>query len=114
MVLYQQRVHDRLKELERELARFVAAARLFRDVHAVYVFGSFARGSVGPRSDLDLLVVRDTTRSGPMRAEDLAIAARLTIESDILVLTPEEYERRSASTKFWRDVLADARQVYAA
>ncbi|GAC1443966.1 MAG: hypothetical protein NVS2B8_17280 [Vulcanimicrobiaceae bacterium] len=105
---------ERRDRLERALQRFVASARTFPDVRAVYVFGSFARNEVGVRSDLDLLVIRDTTRRGPMRGEDLAVDALVGIECDLLVLTPAEFAQRGLGTTFWRAVIDEAKLVYAA
>ncbi len=105
---------DRRTILETALARFVETARRFADVRAVYVFGSLARGAVGVRSDLDLLVVRETVLRGPMRGEDLAMAALLGIEYDLIVLTPAEYDARGGGSSFWHDVISEAKLVYAA
>lgn len=114
MTEYERRVADRRAVLQRALTRFVETARRFPDVRAVYIFGSLARNDVGLRSDLDLLVVRETTRRGPMRGEDLAVDALLGIEYDLLVVTPQEHATRAAASSFWRDVIAEARLVYAA
>lgn len=114
MTPYERRVAERRKLLEDALARFVDTARSFSDVRAVYVFGSLAREDVGIRSDLDLLVVRETARRGPMRGEDLAIAALLGIDYDLIVLTPAEYDSRGGGSSFWSDVIAEAKLVYAA
>jgi len=114
MRAYVQRAEQRREELDRALVRFVETARRFSDVRAVYVFGSFARGDVGPRRDLDLLVVRDTARRGPSRGEDLAMEALLGIEYDLVVVTPAEYAARSSASSFWHRIVNEARQVYAA
>ncbi|GAC1303038.1 MAG: hypothetical protein NVS2B3_13310 [Vulcanimicrobiaceae bacterium] len=114
MTPYERRVAERRTILERALARFVEIARRFSDVRAVYVFGSLARADVGPRSDLDLLVVRETARRGPMRGEDLAIEALLGIEYDLIVLTPAEFASRGGGSSFWFDIIAEAKLVYAA
>lgn len=114
MIGHERRVAERRALLETALARFVEVARRFADVRAVYVFGSLAREEVGIRSDLDLLVVRDTTLRGPMRGEDLAVEALLGIEYDLVVLTPPEYASGGGGSSFWRDVIAEAKLVYAA
>ena len=114
MSAYDRRIAFRRASLEAALAKFVATARRFPGVHAVYVFGSLARNDVGLRSDLDLLVVRETSRRGPLRGEDLAVEALLGIEYDLLVLTPEEYAAGGGTSTFWRDVIAEAKLVYAA
>lgn len=105
---------ERRTVLERALERFVASARKFPDVRAVYVFGSLARGDVGVRSDLDVLVVRETSSRGPMRAEDFVVDALLGIECDVLVLTPVEFAARGGGSSFWADVIGEARLIYAA
>lgn len=105
---------ERREALEHALERFVASARKFPDVRAVYVFGSLARGDVGVRSDLDVLVVRETVLRGPMRAEDLVVDALLGIECDVLVLTPVEFAARGGGSSFWAGVIGEAKLVYAA
>lgn len=68
--------------------------RRFRP-HKIILFGSQARGDADPKSDVDLLVV--CPLSGRRRREmmvemDLALNG-LGIARDIVILTPEEYER---------------------
>jgi len=60
----------------------------------VILFGSQARGTADAHSDVDLLVVCPLIgrRQDMMVAMDLALNG-LGIARDILVLTPEEYER---------------------
>jgi len=60
---------------------------------SIILFGSHARGTAGPGSDLDLLVVMPV--SGPKR--DLVVDIRMAIGAirlakDVIVLTPEEFE----------------------
>jgi predicted nucleotidyltransferase len=60
----------------------------------VILFGSQARGTGGDRSDVDLLVICDVgdDRRALMVAMDRALSG-LEIARDIVVLTPEEFER---------------------
>lgn len=113
MTPYEARAAARCAQLEAAVVRFVEVARRYPDVRAVYVFGSLAREDVAPKSDLDLLVVRETTLRGPRRGEDLAMDALLGIEFDLLVLTPSEYASPVQSS-FWYDVIGEARLCYAA
>jgi predicted nucleotidyltransferase len=62
----------------------------------VILFGSYARGEAGVDSDVDLLVVMDSTaprfeQSTPLR---LAISERWTEPVDVIVRSPEVFERR--------------------
>jgi len=110
----QRRCEARARTLDAALRQFVAAVRTMSGVHAIYVFGSFAEGNVGPYSDLDLLVVRETALTGPERGADLVIEAKLDIPCDLVVVTPSEYRDRLPNTSFGRTILASARMAHAA
>jgi len=95
------------------LERFVTIARRYADVRAVYVFGSYARGDVRPHSDLDVLVVRDTHVRRIDRDRDLRLAFDVPIGIDLIVVTPDEFERGLPTTGFGRTILSEATRVYA-
>ena len=111
---FAERAAARRRELEIAVDRFVAVCRERPDVRAVYAFGSFASGEIGPRSDLDLLVVRETTIRGIERGTDLAAEADLGIALDLIVVTPAEYREKLPTTTFGQTILATARALYAA
>lgn len=73
-----------------------ATRRLVEQFHPqrVILIGSQARGSSNPRSDVDFLVICPVqgSRRLLMVAMDRALSG-LNIARDIIVLTPEEYER---------------------
>lgn len=61
---------------------------------AAFLFGSYARGDADAWSDIDLLVVMQTDRvfiERPLELIDVLDA--LPTATDILVYTPEEFER---------------------
>jgi len=62
--------------------------------HRIILFGSQARGTADERSDVDILVVCpvENNRRSLMVAIDRALKG-LGIARDIVVLTPEEFER---------------------
>ena len=80
----------------------------YRIVKAV-LFGSFARGEATRHSDVDLLLVQDTTKRFLDRYDGIygeitdAIRGR---DVDVLIYTPEELQRM-ADRPFIRTVLAE-------
>lgn len=80
-------VQERIEEMVR---------RIVSQFHPdkIILFGSHARGQAGPDSDVDLLIVMPV--EGPKRRKateiDGALADR-TIPLDLIVVTPEEFER---------------------
>ena len=69
-------------------------ARRFKP-EQIILFGSHARGTAGPDSDVDLLVVMPVGG----RKRDLELAMRLALHDfvvamDVIVVTPEEVARR--------------------
>jgi predicted nucleotidyltransferase len=111
---YEERLKERRSLLDVSLERFLDVCRTKSDVLEVYAFGSFARGAIGPTSDLDLLVVRRTEIPYHDRGDDLRRDSRLAVRVDLVVVTPEEFTSSLPSNSFGRSILASARRVYAA
>lgn len=60
----------------------------------IILFGSYAYGHPSPDSDMDLLIVMDTNASPHKRAVPIRkILKGIGIPKDIIVKTPEEFER---------------------
>jgi predicted nucleotidyltransferase len=75
------------------LAEVVRRIRQAGDPERIILFGSHAYGDPDPRSDLDLLIVQESTLSPHQRAVPIYRAlAGLLIPKDILVYTPSEAE----------------------
>jgi predicted nucleotidyltransferase len=73
------------------------AARIVRMFHPymVVLFGSHARGTAGPDSDVDFLIIMDVP--GTRRAARLAIYRALAdrpLPVDVVVATPDDVRRR--------------------
>ncbi len=111
---YADRCRDRRVLLDEALQNVVAACRAEPSVREAYVFGSYATEKVGPTSDLDVLVVRDTDLGIIDRAVDLKMAARSRVNIDLVVVTPYEYECTFPTSSFGRMGIAMARRIYAA
>lgn len=60
----------------------------------IILFGSHAKGTAGPDSDLDLLVVMPVSGSKRDKQIEVRLALRdIHIPKDIIVVTPDELER---------------------
>src|SRR5690349_9026849 len=59
----------------------------------IVLFGSHARGTPGPYSDVDLLVVMQPHGSKRRRAVEIyGLLAGMGVSKDVIVVTPEEFE----------------------
>lgn len=84
---------------------------------AIYLFGSYAYGTPGPHSDLDLLVVVEDSPLNAYDRDALAYQAigPIGISKDVQVYTRREFEERAALTvSFERTVKEKGRLLYAA
>jgi uncharacterized protein len=84
------------REAQRTIKRMIRRIVERFDPERVILFGSHARGTAGPDSDVDLLVVMPV--SGSKREKQLEIRLVLRefgIPKDVIVTTPEEFAWRS-------------------
>ena len=80
----------------------------------IILFGSWAWGEPHEYSDLDLFVIKDTTRPSLKRIEDLdRLFSRRDLPMDFLVYTPEQVKQRLAIDDFFvRDILTNGKVLY--
>jgi predicted nucleotidyltransferase len=65
------------------------------DPEQIVLFGSHARGTAGPDSDVDLLVILPVSGSKRARQIEMRVALHdIRVPKDIIVVTPEEVARR--------------------
>ena len=80
-----------------EVAAREMVHRIVKQFHPekIIAFGSLVRGQAGPDSDLDILVIMPVQGSCRQKANeiDLALADR-TIPMDIIVVTPDQFDRQ--------------------
>lgn len=93
--------------LEAEAARITEALTRMPGVRKVLLFGSLARGAADRRSDLDLIVIQETTLPFLERSRAIFNYARPEVAVDLLVYTPSEFEEIRERV-FFRQALADA------
>ena len=81
-------------EVEAKIQEMVRRIVTGFDPERIILFGSYARGDVGPDSDVDLLVVMKT-ESRKQSTRDIRVALGVMgIPKDVIVNTPDEFERR--------------------
>jgi predicted nucleotidyltransferase len=101
-------VGDQARELTRVVNQLVATFHPER----VYLFGSQARGTPRPDSDIDILVVVPTADQPTYR---LAALAPLGLPVELLFMTRREFEERAlAAASLPARVLSEGRLPYAA
>ena len=92
--------------------------RIVREIHPhkIILFGSYAWGQPSEYSDLDLLVVMNSSLARPdTRAMQIeALFRDLDVPMDVIAYTPEEIENcLKKNNPFIRDIMDRGRLVYA-
>lgn len=82
-------------------------------VKQAFVFGSRASENYDGSSDLDLLIIADTKKPFIHRRDDFEFLFDQIPELDLLVYTPEEFEKLSKenSTGFWQNINSEKKQI---
>ncbi len=104
---WRERAQSRLAELDRAVITLRAALCDFPGVRGALIFGSYARREVGPESDLDVIVVRETPLPRAERDDDIRRALTLAVPYDLVTLTPDEYKRLTHERPFFVQARAD-------
>ena len=88
-------------------------ARLAGRVEAAYIFGSYGTSEFGRDSDVDLMLVVRTDQPFLERSLDFSDICDLAASMDLLVYTPEEFERLTIepSPGFWTSAVASMRRL---
>lgn len=80
--------------LARSLEEIVARLSGMPEVERVILFGSYAGGRADLFTDLDLLVVMSSEQDFVRRTAGLYQKVRADVDLDLLVYTPDEFERQ--------------------
>jgi len=80
----------------------------------IILFGSAARGDVGPDSDADFLIIKSRTPYyGAERIRELSRLIERNIPVDFLVYRPEEFEKRlEMGDPFLKAILKEGKVLY--
>lgn len=104
---------DRAVLLGEELARFTQVVLAHIRPQRVLLFGSLAAGDIDEWSDLDLVVVAETDLPFYDRIAHVIRLVRPKVGMDILVYTPQEWDKLTRESAFIREeIVGKGRVVY--
>ena len=106
-----QRRAEYAEALDRALDRIVAQLAAMPEVERVILFGSYAAGRRDLFTDLDLLVVMASDQNFVRRTAELYRRISADVDVDLLVYTPEEFERLR-ERGFVRQALTSGKVLY--
>ena len=100
------------------VAIYTMVARIAKALHPqrIILFGSHGRGTAGPDSDIDLMVVVDhVTDTRKAMVEALRLVADISIPKDIVVTDPQRLSIRGKMPHTIESAaIAEGRDVYVA
>ena len=94
-------------ELEYLIGRLSEDPRCQRAI----LFGSLAVDDLHEASDIDLIVIQETTLPFWQRIREMRRHLSPRVATDLLVYTPEEFERLRRERPFFRDEVQDKGKV---
>ncbi|OGP25993.1 MAG: nucleotidyltransferase [Deltaproteobacteria bacterium GWA2_57_13] len=99
----------KLKEIIRRIVKVAKPEKII-------MFGSAARGQMGPNSDVDLLVVKGGKYNRSRLAGDIYVNLHGVGQAvDVILVTPEEVERyRNTHCLIIKPALREGKEVYRA
>ncbi len=105
----EQKRKDYRKSLETSLERIISQVREIPEILKVISFGSYASGRRDLFTDLDLIV--ETEKEFIRRTADLYQVLKSDVDLDLLVYTPEEFDRMKEG-RFLQKALQDRQVIY--
>ena len=95
---------DRKMQLDRELKRITETVVQNYRPQRIILFGSLATGRVHEWSDIDLAIVKETSRRFIDRIGDVLQLTHPQVGLHVVVYTPQEVDQMSANDQyFWVD-----------
>ncbi|WP_422445324.1 nucleotidyltransferase domain-containing protein [Thermoanaerobacterium sp. DL9XJH110] len=109
------KIAERKKFLEKELDRTVSALIEKYNPLKIILFGSLATGDIHEYSDIDLVVIKNTTKNFYDRLEETVDLLQKNVGTDIIVYTPEEAKELEKDDMFFREeVIKKGKVLYEA
>ncbi|MFH1876358.1 MAG: nucleotidyltransferase domain-containing protein [Candidatus Omnitrophota bacterium] len=103
----------RKEKLEAEFKRIVEILIHKYSPEELIVFGSFARGTIGENSDIDLVIIKKTHKKFTERIGEVIELCHPTMAVDFIVYTPEEFARLETKEDFIKkEVVEKGKVIY--
>jgi predicted nucleotidyltransferase len=99
--------------LKKEVDRYIELLKEKYKPDLILLFGSLCSGNVREWSDIDLLIVKDTDKPFYDRLKEVYLLLRPKVGVDILVYTPQEYEKIKERLFFKHKVIKKGKLIYA-
>ena len=107
------RAQARRALLERELARWLPLLIAHERPDKIILFGSYCTGQIGEWSDLDVVIIKETTAPFLDRTRQVLELLKPRVGTDVLVYTPQEFDRLCLERAFLRqEILAKGKVIY--
>ena len=100
-------IWERKQLLNKELARYVDLLIEHEKPERIIVFGSMATGQTHSWSDIDLVIIKQTSLPFFQRLREVRRLLQPRVGTDILVYTPEEFERLRQNRVFFREEISN-------
>ena len=101
----------RRRLLESELERWVRLLIEQENPQRILLFGSLVKGNVEEWSDVDLVIVKETRLRFLDRTREILRLLNPRVSVDILVYTPEEFDRLVQQRAFVRHEIVEKGKV---
>jgi predicted nucleotidyltransferase len=104
---------DRRKILQKEVEEFVDRIKKAYVPDKIILFGSVATGKAKENSDIDIIIIKETEKKFWERLREISKYCSREIGMDVLVYTPEEFEKLSQDREFFKqEVLMKGKIIY--
>lgn len=83
------------------------------DPEKIILFGSYVSGNPAPPSDVDLLIIMNSTKPSWEKSIEVSLALKHTFPIDIIVKTPDEINNRLIAGDFFlKDIIENGKVLY--
>lgn len=107
-------IAERKQRLEKELNKIVSTLIEKYDPLKIILFGSLATGNIHEYSDIDLIVIKNSTKSFYERLEEVIEFIDSDVGTDVIVYTPAEMEEIKDRMFFKEEVFRKGKVLYEA